>query len=107
MIAVPDPPACPGAGVASRRGPTLSGPVRSWSVGSEAAAWADQQVAAVRHDPTGRITLMERCYNGPFGKAPRHLSFRRAAVSFMGWQLRRGVLQPPSDRPGSPWWRAA
>jgi hypothetical protein len=28
-------------------------------------------------------------------------------MSFMRWQLRRGVLQPPSsDRPGSPWWRA-
>jgi hypothetical protein len=76
-------------------------------VGSEAEAWAGQQVASVRHDPTGRITLMERCYNGPFGKAPRHLPFRRAAMSFMRWQLRRGVLQPPfSDRPGSPWWRA-
>jgi hypothetical protein len=50
---------------------------------------------------------MERCYYGPFGKAPRHLPFRRAAMSFMGWQLRRGVLQPAfSDRPGSPWWRA-
>jgi len=50
---------------------------------------------------------MERCYYGPFGKAPRHLPFRRAALSFMQWQLQRGVLQPPfSDRPGSPWWRA-
>ena len=50
---------------------------------------------------------MERCYYGPFGSAPRHLPFRRAAMSFMRWQLRRGVLQPPfSDRPGSPWWRA-
>jgi hypothetical protein len=28
-------------------------------------------------------------------------------MSFMHWQLGRGVLQPPfSDRPGSPWWRA-
>jgi hypothetical protein len=28
-------------------------------------------------------------------------------MSFMRWQLRRGVLQPPiADRPGSPWWRA-
>ena len=28
-------------------------------------------------------------------------------MSFMRWQLRRGVLQPPfSERPGSPWWRA-
>jgi hypothetical protein len=28
-------------------------------------------------------------------------------MSFMRWQLRRGVLEPPNrDRPGSPWWRA-
>jgi hypothetical protein len=28
-------------------------------------------------------------------------------MSFMRWQLRREVLQPPfADRPGSPWWRA-
>jgi hypothetical protein len=72
-----------------------------------AAAWAEQQVAAVRDDPAGRITLMHRCYYGPFGTAPRHLPFRRAAMSFMQWQLSRGVLQPPfGDRPGSPWWRA-
>jgi len=49
---------------------------------------------------------MQRCYYGPFGQAPRHLPYRRAATSFMYWQLQRGVLQPPvSDRPGSPWWR--
>ncbi|MFB7253033.1 hypothetical protein [Streptomyces nojiriensis] len=72
-----------------------------------AAAWAGQQVAAVHDDPAGRMALMERCYSGPFGKAPRHLPFRRAAMSFMRWQVRRGVLQPPfADRPGSPWWRA-
>jgi len=72
-----------------------------------AAAWAEQQVTSVRDDPGGRIALMQRCYYGPFGKAPRHLPFRRAAMSFMQWQLRRGLLQPPfSDRPGSPWWRA-
>lgn len=72
-----------------------------------ATAWAGQQVAAVRDDPAGRMALMERCYSGPFGKAPRHLPFRRAAMSFMRWQVRRGVLQPAfADRPGSPWWRA-
>ncbi|MFI8391459.1 hypothetical protein [Streptomyces sp. NPDC085540] len=72
-----------------------------------AAAWAGQQVAAVRDDPAGRMALMERCYSGPFGKAPRHLPFRRAAMSFMRWQVRRGVLQPAfAERPGSPWWRA-
>ena len=75
--------------------------------GVSAAAWAEQQVASVRDDPGGRIALMERCYYGPFGEAPRHLPFRRAAMSFMHWQIERGVLQPRlSDRPGSPWWRA-
>ncbi len=50
---------------------------------------------------------MQRCYYGPYGQAPRHLPFRRAATSFMRWQLRRGVLQPSAGgRPGSPWWRA-
>jgi hypothetical protein len=76
------------------------------STGS-AAVWAEQQVASVRDDPAGRITLMQRCYFGPYGSAPRHLPFRRAAMSFMEWQLRRGLLQPPSSaHPGSPWWRA-
>jgi hypothetical protein len=74
---------------------------------SAAAVWADQQVAAVRDDPRARIALAERSYRGPFGEAPRHLPYRRAAMSFMRWQLRRGVLEPEvSDRPGSPWWRA-
>lgn len=50
---------------------------------------------------------MERCYYGSFGRAPRHLPFRRAAMSFVRWQLRRGVLRPAfSGSPGSPWWRA-
>jgi hypothetical protein len=72
-----------------------------------AAAWADQQVATVRDDPEGRLALMERCYHGPFGEAPHHLPFRRAAMSFMRWQLRRRVLQPLStEHPGSRWWRA-
>ncbi|MGW6376084.1 hypothetical protein ACWFRB_08465 [Rhodococcus sp. NPDC055112] len=77
------------------------------SAGATAAAWAEQQIASVRDDPAGRIALMQRCYYGPYGKAPRHLPFRRAAMSFMRWQLRRGLLQPlSSDDPGSPWWRA-
>jgi hypothetical protein len=75
--------------------------------GSTAASWADEVVGWVRDDPAGRLALMERCYRGPSGTAPRHLPYRRAASSFMRWQLRRGVLEPPSaDRPGSPWWRA-
>jgi hypothetical protein len=75
--------------------------------GVPATEWAEQQVAAVRDDPAGRLALMQRCYYGPFGHAPRHLPYRRAATSFMRWQLQRGVLLPAfSDRPGSPWWRA-
>jgi hypothetical protein len=74
---------------------------------SAAAVWADEQVAAVRDDPAARVALVERTYHGPFGRAPRHLPFRRAAMSFMRWQLRRGVLAPAdSERPGSRWWRA-
>jgi hypothetical protein len=74
---------------------------------SAAAVWADEQVAAVRDDPAARVALVERTYHGPFGRAPRHLPFRRAAMSFMRWQLRRGVLSPAdSERPGSRWWRA-
>jgi hypothetical protein len=72
-----------------------------------AAAWADEQVAAVRDHPSARIALVDRTYHGPFGQAPRHLPYRRAAMSFMRWQLRRGVLEPlDGARPGSPWWRA-
>jgi hypothetical protein len=72
-----------------------------------AAARAEEIVRSVRDDPAGRLSLMERCYHGPFGDAPHHLPFRRAALSFMRWQIERGVLEPPgADRPGSPWWRA-
>jgi hypothetical protein len=72
-----------------------------------AASWAESQVSAVRDDPLGRLALLERSYHGPFGRAPRHLPFRRAAMSFMHWQLKRGVLAPThADQPGSRWWRA-
>lgn len=72
-----------------------------------AAAWARTQVAAVRDDPRGRLALIARTYHGPTGRAPRHLPFRRAALSFMRWQERRGVLNPlDASPPGSAWWRA-
>jgi hypothetical protein len=75
--------------------------------GGAAAAWAEKQTAAARDDPAARSALVERSYHRPFGEAPRHLPYRRAAMSFMRWQLRRGVLEPAhSSRPGSPWWRA-
>jgi len=75
--------------------------------GITAAEWTAERIEEVRDDPAARLALMERCYHGPFGRAPRHLPYRRAAMSFMRWQLGRGVLEPASaQRPGSPWWRA-
>jgi hypothetical protein len=68
---------------------------------------AESQVAAVRDDPAARLALMARVFRGPTGRAPRHLPFRRAALSFMRWQARRGVLNPlDASPPGSVWWRA-
>jgi hypothetical protein len=72
-----------------------------------ALASAENQVAAVRDDPAARLALMARLFRGPTGSAPRHLPFRRAALSFMRWQARRGVLNPlEASPPGSVWWRA-
>ncbi len=72
-----------------------------------ALARAQAQVADVRDDPQGRLALTDRTYHGPTGRAPRHLPFRRAALSFMRWQAERGLLNPlDASPPGSVWWRA-
>ena len=60
-----------------------------------AAARALDQVEAVRDAPEARLELLARSYHGPAGDAPQHLPFRRAALSFMRWQVNRGVLAPP------------
>jgi hypothetical protein len=76
-------------------------------MGETAADWAQAQFERVRDDPAGRMALLARTYRGPLGRAPRHLPFRRAALSFMRWQTERGVLRPlNADPPGSRWWRA-
>ena len=72
-----------------------------------AVAWAQAQVAVVRDDPAARVALMARLFRGPTGRAPRHVPFRLAALSFMRWQSKRGVLNPVNASPsGSVWWRA-
>ncbi len=74
---------------------------------ASALGWAEAQVTAVRDDPAARLALLERTYRGPGGRARRHLPFRRAALSFMHWQLERGLLNPlETSPPGSVWWRA-
>jgi len=71
-----------------------------------AQARAEAQIAAVRDDPAARLALLAWVFGGPTGDAPRHLPFRRAALSFMRWQVRRGVLNPvDASPPGSVWWR--
>jgi hypothetical protein len=72
-----------------------------------AFAFAEAQVAGVRDDPESRLALMARLFRGPTGRAPRHVLFRLAALSFMRWQAQRGVLNPlDASPPGSVWWRA-
>lgn len=74
---------------------------------STAAEYAAAQVAKVRDDPAGRLALLRSLYEAPPGLPELHLPYRRAALSFMGWQHRRGLLNSVSDAaPGSPWWRA-
>jgi hypothetical protein len=71
-----------------------------------AAAYADAVVAAVRDDPQQRLALLRSMYDVPVGVDRGYLPFRQAASAFMGWQLRRGLLNPADHaRPGSPWWR--
>src|ERR1044072_5442596 len=80
---------------------------RTSTVDGDAAAVAAAKVAAVRDDPEGRLALASSTYTGPTGDAPRHLPFRRAAMSFMRWEAQRGVLNAlDADPPGSRWWRA-
>ncbi len=74
---------------------------------TDALTRAEAHVAAVRDDPAARLALMARLFRGPTGSAPRHLPFRRAALSFMRWQAQRGVLNSlDASPPGSVWWRA-
>jgi hypothetical protein len=72
-----------------------------------ALQWAQAQLSAVRDEPQRRLALLARTYHGVGGGAPRHLPFRRAAASFMRWQVHRGLLNPlDGSPPGSVWWRA-
>jgi hypothetical protein len=72
-----------------------------------AATIAAQRVTEVRDSPQGRLELLRSSYSPLPGAPPLHLRYRRAALAFMGWQVRRGLLNPlDHGRPGSPWWRA-
>ena len=63
-----------------------------------AAEYAADLVASVRDDPAGRVALMRSLYEAEPGRPELHLPYRRAALGFMGWQLRRGLLNPLDAR---------
>src|ERR1700683_1288593 len=72
-----------------------------------AADHAAALVEEVRDDPRARLALCARTYHQLTGRSVRHLRFRRAALSFMRWQISRGVLASlDAEVPGSRWWRA-
>jgi len=77
------------------------------SSGVAAAAIAAERLAGVLDDPNARWDLLVSSYAPAPGEAPLHLRYRRAALAFMDWQRRRGLLNSlDHERPGSPWWRA-
>jgi hypothetical protein len=72
-----------------------------------ALEYASDLTASARDDPVGRIALMRSLYEAEPGHPELHLPYRRAALGFMGWQLRRGLLNPlDGEAAGSPWRRA-
>jgi hypothetical protein len=56
-----------------------------------AAEHAALQVEAVRDDPEARLSLMSALYEPLPGRPQTHLPYRRAALAFMQWELRRGL----------------
>jgi hypothetical protein len=70
------------------------------------AAQAAARVEAVRDSTAGRYRLAAAFYRCPHAasECPR---YGVAELSFLRWEIARGVLnRPTAERPGSPWWRA-
>src|ERR1700684_2071652 len=79
----------------------------SMPAAESAAERAIALVTAVRDDPGARFALCARTYEDPTNRSARRLRFRRAALSFMRWQVALGLLVSlDANVPGSRWWRA-
>jgi hypothetical protein len=65
-----------------------------------------RMVEAVQDDPAERLDVASAFYDDrPYRVSVRR--YRRAELSFMQWQVRRGALAPTTGpQPGSRWWRA-
>jgi hypothetical protein len=63
-------------------------------------------VEDVQDDPIRRLSLASAFYDDQPHRASIR-RYRRAELSFMHWQVRRGALNPTTGpQPGSSWWRA-
>ncbi|HWE89570.1 MAG TPA: hypothetical protein VG317_08930 [Pseudonocardiaceae bacterium] len=71
---------------------------------TDASSRAAHQVEQVTDSPSGRFVLARRFYHALDGRAA---GYGRAELSFLRWEIKRGVLNPlTANRPGSAWWRA-
>jgi hypothetical protein len=69
------------------------------------ASLACARVEAVRDSPADRYRLAAEFYDDRH-TGSRRVRYRRAELSFLRWEIERGVLNPPgATPPGSPWWR--
>jgi hypothetical protein len=67
-----------------------------------AAALATDRLRSVQHSAASRVDLAAEFY-----RHPRVRGYERAELSFLRWEIGRGVLNPADAQPaGSAWWRA-
>ncbi|MFI0371128.1 hypothetical protein ACH35V_24950 [Actinomadura sp. 1N219] len=67
----------------------------------DAADAAATRVRRIADGAAPRLRLAAGFYTGD------RIRYGRAELSFLRWEIARGVLNPPAaDPPGSPWWRA-
>ncbi|TDD64472.1 hypothetical protein E1293_41465 [Actinomadura darangshiensis] len=68
---------------------------------TDAAEAADTRVRDAAKGAAGRLRLAAAFYAGDL------VRYGRAELSFLRWEIARGVLNPPGgEPPGSRWWRA-
>jgi len=73
----------------------------------DAAARVEHLVSLARDVPSARLELLRDLCAGGRTSPARSERYRRAALAFMAWQVRRGLLNSLDHAcPGSPWWRA-
>ena len=89
------------------RGPDRVNPhharLGTWRLGTQPQGGPRSRSAPVRDSPTGRLSLVERSYRGPFGRTPRNLPFRRRChvvheLAAPTWLARTG-RQPTTRQP--------